>query len=249
MPTENRSSNTEQMVSVPEGYMLVERSIWTEQQVEAATACITRLKVVPGMSDRDLAMAAIDAAQCKAPDVTLADLQAAARVDELDCKECEGAQRLCWSCNAAAQPQGEQFTYSSKQATNCAGCGTRKHTPLRVDEMGGYVCLTCIDQKLESLLSSQEHQGKPVAYLVTDVHGQKKALRAGAEGIERHRHSGSILVPLYTHADAGEVERLRAQLAGLRSSVHEFVRVLGLSVDGSAARNKALIELQAAVEG
>ncbi|WP_237617276.1 hypothetical protein [Pseudomonas putida] len=73
MPTENRSSNTE-MVSVPEGFMLVERSIWTEQQVEAATACITRLKGVPGMRDCDLAMAAIDAAQCKAPDISLSDL-------------------------------------------------------------------------------------------------------------------------------------------------------------------------------
>ncbi|WP_432777504.1 hypothetical protein O4O02_18600 [Pseudomonas fortuita] len=73
MPTENRSSNTE-MVSVPEGFMLVERSIWTEQQVEAATACITRLRGVHGMRDRDLAMAAIDAAQCKAPEIDLADL-------------------------------------------------------------------------------------------------------------------------------------------------------------------------------
>lgn len=73
MPTENRSSNPE-MVSVPEGFMLVERSIWTEQQVEAATACITRLKGVPGMRDCDLAMAAIDAAQCKAPDIALSDL-------------------------------------------------------------------------------------------------------------------------------------------------------------------------------
>ncbi|WP_236193557.1 hypothetical protein [Pseudomonas faucium] len=73
MPTENRSSNTE-MVSVPEGYMLVERSIWTEKQVEAATACITRLKGVHGMRDRDLAMAALDAAQCAAPDIALSDL-------------------------------------------------------------------------------------------------------------------------------------------------------------------------------
>mgnify|MGYP006910842094 CR=1 FL=1 len=56
MPTENRSSTIEQhdhfegiidMVGVPEGYMLVERSIWTEKQVDAATACITRLKGVP----------------------------------------------------------------------------------------------------------------------------------------------------------------------------------------------------------
>ncbi|MCE0934825.1 hypothetical protein QVM62_14600 [Pseudomonas putida] len=73
MPTENRSSNTE-MVSVPEGYMLVERSIWTEQQVEAAAACITRLKGVPTINDRALAMAAIDAAQCTAPDIALSDL-------------------------------------------------------------------------------------------------------------------------------------------------------------------------------
>jgi hypothetical protein len=42
-------------------------------------------------------------------------------------------------------------TYSSTQATECAGCGQRKHTPLRRDEMGGYVCLTCIDQRLDEL--------------------------------------------------------------------------------------------------
>ncbi|HGN3969824.1 TPA: hypothetical protein ACKSXT_001932 [Pseudomonas aeruginosa] len=44
-----------------------------------------------------------------------------------------------------------RWTYASTQATNCAGCGEHKHTPLRVDWMGGYVCLTCIDKKLEEL--------------------------------------------------------------------------------------------------
>ncbi|EPS9196112.1 hypothetical protein ACVMYJ_003385 [Pseudomonas aeruginosa] len=44
-----------------------------------------------------------------------------------------------------------RWTYASAQATNCAGCGEHKHTPLRVDWMGGYVCLTCIDKKLEEL--------------------------------------------------------------------------------------------------
>ncbi|WP_438279660.1 hypothetical protein [Pseudomonas alabamensis] len=61
-------------ILLPEGCMLVERSIWTEQQVEAATACITSLKGVPTMNDRALAMAAIDAAQCTAPEISLADL-------------------------------------------------------------------------------------------------------------------------------------------------------------------------------
>lgn len=51
-----------------------------------------------------------------------------------------------------AQPQAEPYTYASKQATACADCGEHKHTPLRIDAMGGYVCLTCIDKKLGSLL-------------------------------------------------------------------------------------------------
>lgn len=41
------------------------------------------------------------------------------------------------------------YVYASKQATLCAGCGEHKHTPLRVDWMGGYVCLTCIDKEME----------------------------------------------------------------------------------------------------
>lgn len=70
MPTQYLFSNI-RMVSVPDGFMLVERSFWTEQQVEAATACITRLKCVHSMTDRALAMAGIDAAQCTAPDIFL----------------------------------------------------------------------------------------------------------------------------------------------------------------------------------
>ncbi len=50
------------------------------------------------------------------------------------------------------------YTYASAQATNCAGCGQYKHTPLRIDAMGGYVCLTCIDNKLGSLLGEFGYQ-------------------------------------------------------------------------------------------
>ena len=63
----------------PDGFMLVERSIWTEEQVESAAKCIAMLKDVPGMTDRDLALAAMDAGQCHAPDITLIDLPASTR--------------------------------------------------------------------------------------------------------------------------------------------------------------------------
>lgn len=48
----------------------------------------------------------------------------------------------------AAQPS---VTYSSTQATICAGCGDYKHTPLRQDHLGGYICLTCIDKQLAGM--------------------------------------------------------------------------------------------------
>ena len=179
MPTENRSSNTEQMVSVPEGYMLVERSIWTEQQVEAAIACITRLKVVPGMRDRDLAMAAIDAAQCKAPNVTLTDLQPAARVDGLDCRECEGAQRLCWSCKTTAQHQGEPIML--------AAVGE-----LQEDGEGGLEVQWLLEGGTAELF-----------------HGTVLLVAENAPKLCEEDGSAEV----YTHADAGEVERLREGIA------------------------------------
>lgn len=45
----------------------------------------------------------------------------------------------------------EGYTYASRQATRCAGCGEHKHTPIRNDIMGGYVCLLCVDRELDRL--------------------------------------------------------------------------------------------------
>ncbi|MDE2097626.1 MAG: hypothetical protein KGL39_10295 [Patescibacteria group bacterium] len=52
-------------------------------------------------------------------------------------------------------------SYASIQATNCAVCGQHKHTPLRNDEMGGYVCLTCIDAELQRLQAAGVRQPAP----------------------------------------------------------------------------------------
>lgn len=68
------------------------------------------------------------------------------------CSRGKGHEGPCAASQAPVQQKKENFTYSSNQATNCAGCSKRKHTPLRVDAMGGYVCLTCIDNELDRLL-------------------------------------------------------------------------------------------------
>jgi hypothetical protein len=71
----------------------------------------------------------------------------------------------------APQPAVQEpvaHTYASTQATMCACCGEHKHTPLRIDKMGGYVCLTCIDKKLESLLGEFGHPPTQPAVPLTD---------------------------------------------------------------------------------
>lgn len=60
---------------------------------------------------------------------------------------------------AEARSSADDYTYKSTQATNCAGCGKHKHTPLRNDEMGGYVCLTCIDKELTRLQAASPPNG------------------------------------------------------------------------------------------
>lgn len=68
------------------------------------------------------------------------------------CSRGKGHEGPCAASQAPVQQKKENFTYSSNQATNCAGCSNHKHTPLRVDAMGGYVCLTCIYNELDRLL-------------------------------------------------------------------------------------------------
>ncbi len=44
-----------------------------------------------------------------------------------------------------------EWNNASHPHTACAVCGNREHLPIRNDAMGGYVCLTCIDNELTRL--------------------------------------------------------------------------------------------------
>lgn len=200
MPTEYRSSNTE-MVRVPDGFMLVERSIWTEQQVEAATACITRLKGVPGMRDCDLAMAAIDAAQCKAPDIALSDLIPAQQPHP---------DPIAWMVGTA-------IWWTNEEAERDAA-----ETGLPIVGLG----------PMAGVAPAEQHQGEPVAWrginelgdIVTEwIDGAPPATMVDLCG---QPASFASLELAYTHADPGEVERLRSieRSYGLREALLEQVK-------------------------
>lgn len=64
--------------SVPEGWMLVECGIWTQEQVDEMQKTAARFRSSEFVDDRALAMAVADAGQCKAPEISLAELLAAA---------------------------------------------------------------------------------------------------------------------------------------------------------------------------
>jgi len=50
----------------------------------------------------------------------------------------------------------------TKQQTICAVCGKLKSTPLRRDEMGGYVCLACVDKFLDVLQNQYKEMVKVI---------------------------------------------------------------------------------------
>jgi hypothetical protein len=112
--------------------------------IEAMRQALTAFEQGLGHLARDVLRTAIEAAQpAPAPGY---------------CKHCK--QYTIEEPLTAAQPAVQEpvaHTYSSTQATMCACCGEHKHTPLRIDKMGGYVCLTCIDKKLGSLLGEFGH--------------------------------------------------------------------------------------------
>ncbi len=116
---------------------------------------------------------------------------------------------------AARQPVGEPvdddwhlrgYAYASKQATTCAGCGKHKHTPLRVDAMGGHVCLTCIDHKLGALLGEF---GYPLAQQSAQVYldGLDRALGETIDQRDRYHEVADELatrIATITGVDIGE---------------------------------------------
>ncbi|WP_354689532.1 hypothetical protein [Pseudomonas aeruginosa] len=64
--------------SLPEGWMLVECGIWTQEQVDEMQKTVARFRNSEFVDNRALAMAVADAGQCKAPEISLAELLAAA---------------------------------------------------------------------------------------------------------------------------------------------------------------------------
>ncbi|MCP6695913.1 hypothetical protein [Pseudomonas donghuensis] len=200
MPTENRSSNTEQMVSVP----------------------VSKLKKIH--RDLDACQKVIwlrggfDPAYCKDAQDSLKDIDALL-------------------AQPAAQHQGEPILIQAVAVTH------------KDDDEG-----LRLEWLLEGGISELEFSGQvlfamPEANDLCDEDGSAEVFLhpPTSDGF-----SAGDMADQDAKAFAArdpEVEQLRAQLDELRSSVHEFVRIHGLSVDGSAARNKALIELQAAVEG
>ena len=72
-------------------------------------------------------------------------------------------------------PKDPKYTYCSVQSTKCAGCGKEEHTPLRRDEMGGYVCLTCIDKELDKKETEQIDQGGVESFV--NLHSMIKLMR------------------------------------------------------------------------
>ena len=91
-----------------------------------------------------------------------------------------------WKCTGRNSPDViyEAAISSAPQPSSaCASCGEHKNTPLRIDWMGGYVCLTCIDRELESRAPRTEMAGAvPEGWKVVPIKITAAMIEAGLAG-------------------------------------------------------------------
>lgn len=110
------------------------------------------------------------------------------------------------------------LTYSSTQASKCR-CGEVKHTPLRRDDMGGYVCLTCIDAELTARTPTDlSGDGRVVGY-ITRFGGFLTP--SEVSDAYTSKYQPNALVPL---SSLEAVERENERLKDERQTMADFVR-------------------------
>ena len=127
--------------------------------------------------------------------------------------------------SAPRSGDGESYTYASTQATECACCGQRKHTPLRVDGMDGYVCLTCIDKKLEALLDAERERSDEGGDVLHELPDRKESGARGAAVVRVY-----IAGPMRGIAEHN-YPAFHAAAASLRAKGHEVISPAEINAD------------------
>jgi len=145
------------------------------------------------------------------------------------------------------------YTYSSTQATNCAGCGKHKHTPLRVDKMGGYVCLTCIDKKLSEVAAApQASETHTPLEQAMEADFQQHAIDFHAlsalelELIEMFETKLANIPHCDLSVEHRAIQGLMELLDAGRNRVHVAEEKLAASESGAAALREAAVECDSA---
>lgn len=73
-------------------------------------------------------------------------------------------QRKSFAENNVALSRPTPAATDTGQHTICASCFVDKPTPLRRNEMGGYVCLTCVDKRLDAIAAASSTGLETVAW-------------------------------------------------------------------------------------
>lgn len=108
--------------SLPEGWMLVECGIWTQEQVDEMQKTVARFRNSEFVDDRALAMAVADAGQCKAPEISLAELLAAAPGKEVPQAWIDVQAERCRQITAEGWTPEHDDEHSHGQMARAAAC-------------------------------------------------------------------------------------------------------------------------------
>ena len=229
MPTENRSSNTEQMISVPRDE--VERLVKL-LKYQAHPYPSPHAEFWQGLLDAPAAQHKGD------PDRALKDALFACLAAGGDDREYGGVatagDRQGWirftTVGVGAQRQGEPVALPARKDTT-------QHwaEPGGVHKAEGW---NAYHEELARLGPLYTHparfqQGEPVAFYREFVDGREYC----------EKPFTNDWTPLYTHAEAGEVERLRAELESVKSSRDAFAQN-AIDLRAQLAERDALLKRQ-----
>jgi len=87
-------------------------------------------------------------------------------------------ERTKFKWNGCMKEKTKKSIKNTPQETNCAMCGELKETPLRLDFLGGYVCLSCIDNYITMNHNmneiTEENTVKAIKFFEDEIEYQKE---------------------------------------------------------------------------
>lgn len=158
-------------------------------------------------------------------------------------RQCEELDRELVACAKSCEEYGTKCRELRQQTGNlqqCASCGETKYTPVRLDSLGGYVCLSCVLKERDDLRTKYEE----ASVLCGEYLKQITVLHHRAEKAEAEVATWRVISKQYGYSKPGEmltelrergaeIDTLQLQLTQLQQDVKPLLHHVRIALTQS----------------